>query len=78
MHQLSFVVPDDTARVLREARSVEPPAARLRQYGAKSLALGQLPTAKAVGLSLPLSKVMLSSARHWLVGRVGSDTPASR
>jgi hypothetical protein len=40
--------------------------------------VGQLPTAKAVGLSLPLSKVMLSSARHWLVGRVGSDTPASR
>lgn len=40
--QLSFVVPDDTARVLREARAVEPPAVRLRQSGVKSLALDEL------------------------------------
>ena len=42
MQQLSFIVPDDSARVLRDARAVEPPGTRLRQYGARSLTLDEL------------------------------------
>ena len=40
--QLSFVVPDPAVQVLREATLVEPPAERLRQYGAGALALDEL------------------------------------